>query len=64
LWLVTGVQTCALPISEKNDLTEEPKHFHDHPEKKVGLETHLTNERVAQHDTVNFDVTAHAVWLS
>jgi hypothetical protein len=50
--------------TEKNDLTEEPKHFHYHPEKKVGLETHLANERVAQHNTVNFDVTAHVFGLS
>jgi hypothetical protein len=50
--------------TEKNDLTEEPKHFHYHPEKKVGLETHLANERVAQHNAVNFDITPQAFHLS
>jgi hypothetical protein len=61
---VTNVIDRAKNDTEKDDLTEEPKHFHYHPEKKIGLETHLANERVAQHDGVDFEVTPHELVLS
>jgi hypothetical protein len=35
---------------EKNDLTYEPKHFNQHPEKEIRFETHLADERVPKHD--------------
>src|ERR1700730_10419459 len=50
--------------AEENDLPDKPKHFHQHPENEIGLETQLANERVAQHDGVDVDVTAHHVLLS
>ena len=40
-------------------MPDKPKHFHQHPENEIGFETHLANERVAQHDGVDVDVTAH-----
>ena len=61
---ITDVIDRAKDDTKKNDLTEEPKYFDYHPEKKIGLETHLANKRVSQHDAVNFDVAAHVLWLS
>src|SRR5438552_3986013 len=45
--------------AKENNLSAEPKDLDDHPEQEVCLESHLANERVAQHDGVDFDVTAH-----
>jgi hypothetical protein len=45
-------------------LAEKPQYFHQHPKNEIGLETHLANERVAQHDAVNFDITPQAFHLS
>src|SRR5213596_1889333 len=45
--------------AEEDNLAAEPKDLHDHPQEKVRLETQLANERVAQHDGVDFDVTPH-----
>jgi hypothetical protein len=45
--------------AEENNLAAEPQHFHQHPKDKIRFETHLTDERVAQHDGVNFEVTPH-----
>jgi len=50
--------------AEKHDLAEKPQHFHQHPKNEIGLETHLANERVAQHDAINFDITPQAFHLS
>ena len=50
--------------AEKNDLAAEPKNLHHHPQQEVRLETQIPDERVAQHDGIDFDVTAHHVWLS
>src|SRR6266480_925337 len=50
--------------AKKNNLSAEPKYFDDHPQEEVRLETHLANERVPQHDGINFDVTAHRLFLS
>jgi hypothetical protein len=50
--------------AKKNDLSAEPQDFDDHPEEKIGLETQLANERVAEHDEVDFDVTPHFFFLS
>jgi len=49
---------------KKNDLSAEPQNFDDHPQEKIGLETQLANERVAEHDEVDFDVTPHRFFLS
>src|ERR1700730_1437810 len=49
---------------EKNDLADEPKHFHQHPEKKVRFETHLADQRVAKHDGIDVDVTPEHGCLS
>src|SRR5262249_28062210 len=43
---------------EKNNLADEPEHFHQHPEEKVRFETHLADERVAKHDGIDVDVTS------
>jgi hypothetical protein len=45
-------------------LSAEPKNFDDHPQEEIRLETQLPDERVAQHDGVNSDVTAHCLFLS
>ena len=45
--------------AEENDLAAEPEHFHHHPEDEVRLETHLADERVAQHDGIDLDITPH-----
>jgi hypothetical protein len=50
--------------AKENDLPAEPEDLHDHPEKEICLKTHLANERVAQHDGVDFDVTTHHLFLS
>src|SRR5258707_10427612 len=50
--------------AEKNDLPAEPKNLDDHPQQKVRLETQIPDERVAQHDGIDFDVTAHRFVLS
>src|SRR5437588_3975326 len=49
---------------EKNDLADEPKHLYQHPKQEVRFETQLADERVAQHDGVNLDVTPDHVCLS
>ena len=36
--------------AEENDLPAEPKNLDHHPQKKVRLEAHVPDERVAQHD--------------
>src|SRR2546422_66932 len=43
---------------EKN-LAQKPEHLDDEPEDKIRLETHLPDERVAQHDRINFEIAAH-----
>ena len=50
--------------AEEHDLAAEPEHLHHHPEEEIRLETQLADERVAQHDRVDFEVTAHACLLS
>jgi hypothetical protein len=50
--------------AKENDLPAEPEDLHNHPEKEVCLKAHLANERVAQDDGVDFDVTAHYLFLS
>ncbi len=45
--------------AEENNLSAKPKDLDNHPEQEICLETHLANEGVAQHDGVDFDVTAH-----
>ena len=45
--------------AEENNLSAEPKNLDNHPQQEVCLETHLANKGVAQHDRVDFDVTAH-----
>ena len=47
--------------AEEQNLPAEPEHLHDHPENEVGLEAHLADERVAQHDRVDFEVAAHGL---
>jgi hypothetical protein len=50
--------------AEKNDLAAEPQNLHHHPQQEVRLEAQIADERVAQHDGIDFDVTAHHLWLS
>jgi hypothetical protein len=38
---------------DKNELSNKPKRFHDHPEKKIQFEIHLPDEGVAQHHEVD-----------
>ncbi len=45
--------------AEENNLSAKPKDLDNHPEQEICLETHLANKRIAQHDGVDFDVTAH-----
>src|SRR6266480_765290 len=45
--------------AEENNLSAEPKDLDDHPQQEVCLEAHFPNEGVAEHDRVDFDVTAH-----
>src|SRR5450755_531124 len=45
--------------AEEKNLSPKPQDFHDHPEQKVRFETHLANERVAQHDSVDFEIASH-----
>ena len=61
---VTDAIHAAEDDAEKNDLPAEPQDFDDHPQEEIRLETHLANERVAQHDGVDFDVTPHCFFLS
>jgi hypothetical protein len=49
--------------AEKNDLPAEPKNLDHHPQQEVRFETQIPDERVAQHDGIDFDVTAHHLWL-
>ena len=56
---VTDAIDLAEDNAEEKNLAEKPKHLDDQPENEVCLEAHFANERVAQHDRVNFDVTAH-----
>ncbi len=46
--------------TEENDLPDEPEHLDNQPEQKICFETHLADERIAQHDSVNLDVTPHS----
>jgi hypothetical protein len=50
--------------AEENDLAAKPEDLDNHPEEEIRLEAHLANKRVAQHDGVDFDVTAHPFFLS
>ena len=50
--------------AEENNLSAKPEDFDNHPEQEVRLETHLADKRVAQHDGIDFDVTAHHLFLS
>src|ERR1041384_6759287 len=50
--------------AEKNDLAAEPKNLYHHPQQEVRLEAHVPDERVAQHNGIDFDVTAHRLVLS
>jgi hypothetical protein len=50
--------------AEENDLPAEPQNLDYHPQQKICFETHLADKRVAQHDGVDFDVTAHHFFLS
>jgi hypothetical protein len=50
--------------AEKNDLAAEPQNFDHHPQQEVRLETQIPDERVAQHDGIDFDVAAHHLRLS
>jgi hypothetical protein len=50
--------------AEKNDLPAKPQNLHHHPQQEVRLETQIPDERVAQHDGIDFDVTAHWFVLS
>ena len=50
--------------AEENDLPAEPKNLDHHPQQEVRLETQIPDERVAQHDGIDFDVTAHRFVLS
>ena len=61
---VTDPVDLAEDDAEEKNLAAKPKHLDDHPEDEVRLETHLADERVAQHDRVDFDVTAHGFLLS
>src|ERR1039457_2678543 len=45
--------------AEEKNLPPKPQDFHDHPEQKVRFETHLANERVAQHDSVDLEIASH-----
>jgi hypothetical protein len=49
--------------AEENDLAAEPKNLDHHPQQEVRLETQIPDERVAQHDGIDFDVAAHHLWL-
>ncbi len=49
--------------AEKKNLAAKPQNLDDHPENKIRFETHLANERVAQHDRVNFEIAAHRIFL-
>ena len=44
-------------FGQKDDLTDEPQKLDDHPKEEVGLEVHLANERVANHQPVDGKVT-------
>jgi hypothetical protein len=50
--------------TEKNDLATEPQNLDHHPQQEVRLEAQIPDERVAQHDGIDFDVTAHRFVLS
>src|SRR4029077_16168569 len=50
--------------AEKNDLAAEPQNLHHHPQQEVRFEDHVPDERVTQHDGIDFDVAAHHLWLS
>src|SRR5215204_5290724 len=45
--------------AEEEDLSAEPKNLHEHPKNEIGFEAHLANERIAQHDRVDFEIAAH-----
>src|SRR5438094_1648622 len=61
---VTDVIDIPKNDAEKNDLPAEPKNLDHHPQQEVRLETQVADERVAQHDGIDFDVTAHRFVLS
>jgi hypothetical protein len=50
--------------AEKNDLAAKPQNLHYHPQQEVRLKAHVPNERVAQQNGIDFDVTAHHFVLS
>jgi hypothetical protein len=50
--------------AEKNDLAAKPQNLHHHPQQEVSLKTQVSDERVAKHDGIDFDVTAHRLLLS
>ena len=57
---ITEAVDLAKDDAEESDLAAKPKDFHDHPEDKVCFETQLPDERVAQHDSPDGEITAHA----
>src|SRR5215813_6062700 len=61
---VTDVIDITKNDAEKDDLAAEPQNLDHHPQQEVRLEAHVPDERVAQHDGIDFDVTVHHLWLS
>jgi hypothetical protein len=61
---VTDVIDIPKNDAEKNDLAAEPQNLDHHPQQEVRLKAQIPDERVAQHDGIDFDVTAHHLWLS
>src|SRR6266568_7608743 len=61
---VTDVIDIPKNDAEENDLPAEPKNLDHHPQQEVRLETQVADERVAQHDGIDFDVAAHRFVLS
>jgi hypothetical protein len=44
---------------DEDDLTEEPEELDRHPKDEIGLEAHLPDNGVPEHDPVNLEVTPH-----
>src|SRR6476646_9377701 len=61
---VTDVIDISKNDAEKNDLPAEPQNLDHHPQQEVRLKAQVADERVAQHDGIDFDVTAHRLVLS
>jgi hypothetical protein len=40
----------------KKNLAAKPEDLGQHPEDEVRFETHLANERISQHDRVDFEI--------